>query len=172
VPDFYQGTELWDFSLVDPDNRRPVDFVRLQQALAVVDSGMNWPALARKWPDGCIKLALTRRLLSIRRQSPALFGDAPYEPIEVTGPDRDHVVAFARWSGRDAIVVAVGRHFASKTEGGRRWPQARDWNAALSTGRFDLASDALRDEVVSRQSSLATLFSELPVAVLRARRRR
>src|SRR5882672_2467671 len=77
VPDFYQGTELWDFSLVDPDNRRAVDFVRLQQALAVVDSGMDWPALARKWPDGCIKLALTRRLLSIRRQSPALFGDGP-----------------------------------------------------------------------------------------------
>ena len=95
VPDFYQGTEIWDLSLVDPDNRRPVDFAARQAALAA-DAEPDWPALAANWPDGRIKLALTHRLLSLRNEMPALFRDGGYEPVEVTGPHRDHIVAFRR----------------------------------------------------------------------------
>src|SRR4029077_2332089 len=68
VPDFYQGTEGWDLALVDPDNRRPVDFKSLQAALANVSDAPDWSALAAHWADGRIKLALTHRLLTLRRE--------------------------------------------------------------------------------------------------------
>ena len=100
VPDFYQGTETWDLSLVDPDNRRPVDFASRAAALAA-NADADWPDLASHWTDGQIKLALTHRLLSLRNEMPALFRDGAYEPVEVAGPDRDHILAFRRFAGRD-----------------------------------------------------------------------
>jgi (1->4)-alpha-D-glucan 1-alpha-D-glucosylmutase len=127
VPDFYQGTERWDFSLVDPDNRRPVDFAARQAALAVEP---DWGALAENWTDGHLKLALTHRLLALRTELPAVFRDGDYEPVEVTGPHRDHIVAFRRTAGRDRVVVAVARHFAAMTADGTRWPDAA-WQAGL-----------------------------------------
>ena len=70
----------------------------------------DWPELASHWTDGRIKLALTHRLLSLRNEMPALFRDGAYEPVEVAGPDRDHILAFRRFAGRDHVVVAVARH--------------------------------------------------------------
>lgn len=101
VPDLYQGAELWDLSLVDPDNRRPVDFARRQSLLGT--------ASAPAWRDGAIKQALIQRGLALRRAIPALFADGSYEPIAVDGPLADHVVAFVRRHGADAILVAVPR---------------------------------------------------------------
>src|SRR5690606_26999611 len=71
VPDFYQGTELWDFSLVDPDNRRPVDFERRRKELAAAPA--EWAELAANWRDGRIKLALTRALLQVRNEFSETF---------------------------------------------------------------------------------------------------
>src|SRR5690606_12708998 len=71
IPDIYQGTEYWDLSLVDPDNRRPVDFGQRASGLRQPDD--NWPRLAENWRDGRIKLHLLRRLLDIRRQHAELF---------------------------------------------------------------------------------------------------
>ena len=71
VPDFYQGTELWDLSLVDPDNRRPVDFGMRRRELD--DAAPDWRQLAGHWPDGRIKLALTRALLRLRHEFSDLF---------------------------------------------------------------------------------------------------
>ena len=82
VPDFYQGAELWDFSLVDPDNRHPVDFAARQ---AAVGGEPDWDALAKSWTDGRIKLALTHRLLALRDNLPAVFRDGDYRPVEVPG---------------------------------------------------------------------------------------
>ncbi len=96
VPDFYQGTELWDLSLVDPDNRRPVDFDARASTLASQGSEPDWQALHESWPDGRIKLALTVRLLALRRECPALFRDGGYTPIEVRGPHANEILAFAR----------------------------------------------------------------------------
>ncbi len=101
VPDLYQGTEFWDFSLVDPDNRRPVDFAARKQALAATSLGT---ALA-SWRDGRIKQILVHRLLALRRARPDLFALGSYEPID--GPD--HVVAFRRRHGGDSVCVAVPR---------------------------------------------------------------
>jgi len=170
VPDFYQGTELWDLSLVDPDNRRPVDFAARQAALA---GDADWRTLATHWTDGRIKLALTHRLLRLRSAVPALFRDGGYQPIEVTGPHREHIVAFQRTAGRDRVVVAVARHFAAMTEHGAHWPD-RGWQAELMlTGRH---RDGLRDALGSgrpaesleaKNLEIAQLFGPLPFAVLR-----
>jgi (1->4)-alpha-D-glucan 1-alpha-D-glucosylmutase len=167
VPDFYQGTEFWDLSLVDPDNRRPVDFTARSAALA------NLPGLSElipQWGDGRIKLALTRRLLALRNELPALFLDGGYEPIEVTGRDAGHIVAFSRTHGRQRVVVAVGRHFASVTDGGRRWPVVKwDANLALGSGKRPPLRDALGTLSQTSPETLAAseLLQLLPVVVLR-----
>jgi (1->4)-alpha-D-glucan 1-alpha-D-glucosylmutase len=167
VPDFYQGTEYWDLSLVDPDNRRPVDFAARTEALSRL-AAPDWAALAAAWPDGRIKLALTAQLIALRNALPSLFRDGAYRPIEVSGPHRDHVLAFARTSGKEAVIVAVGRLFAPFTDGGRRWPAA-DWQATLSTRGFTAINDALAARTVTqREVPLTSLFGPLPVAILRA----
>ncbi|MBR0697607.1 malto-oligosyltrehalose synthase [Bradyrhizobium lablabi] len=161
VPDFYQGTEFWDFSLVDPDNRRPVDFARRAEALAAVETP-NWDALAQNWCDGRLKLAWTRHLLRLRNQTADLFADGDHEALEVSGPHRDHVIAFARCHGHDAIIVAVARSFAAFTQGGRTWPRAEAFE-----GTIDATGYAVEDG--TERLELSKLFRHMPVAVLRAR---
>jgi (1->4)-alpha-D-glucan 1-alpha-D-glucosylmutase len=119
VPDFYQGTENWDFSLVDPDNRRRVDFKSRAAAAASADS--DWAALASQWRDGRIKFALTRQLLHLRQRFQALFLNGGYEPLWTDGAHASHVIAFARTLKRERLVVAIGRHFGALTDRGRRW---------------------------------------------------
>src|SRR5439155_5687416 len=136
APDFYQGTEFWDLALVDPDNRRPVDFATRTAALASIGEGTDWSGLAASWPDARIKLALTRSLLSLRQQLPSVFTDGSYRPLEVFGPHASEVLAFAREDGRNAVIVAVGRLFARASDGGRRLPVGTDWNATLSIDGF------------------------------------
>ena len=102
VPDLYQGTEFWDFSLVDPDNRRPVDFALRQQQLDI-----HAPALLDDWRSGAIKQAVIARTLAMRAEHPVLFARGRYQPLHVTGPHADRVLAFAReWQGQWAVVVA------------------------------------------------------------------
>jgi (1->4)-alpha-D-glucan 1-alpha-D-glucosylmutase len=113
VPDFYQGTELWDLSLVDPDNRRPVDY---QKRRTYLDEFRNHdvgelrdllPDLLARWPDGRVKLYLTYKALNCRRENPDLFQSGEYLPINASGPHPDRLVAFARRrEGRWALVAA------------------------------------------------------------------
>ena len=124
VPDFYQGTELWDFSLVDPDNRRPVDYgVRTallselkqkQQSMTGVD--LAWD-LALNKDDGRIKLYLVHKALGFRREHRELFEKGDYLPLEARGARADHVCAFERTSGQDSLIAAVPR-FLSRIIGG------------------------------------------------------
>src|ERR1700721_2151220 len=114
VPDFYQGTELWDLALVDPDNRRPVDFAARAQALPAL-AGADMAALAEAWPNGRIKLALTQRLLAFRAALAAVFARGDYRPLTVAGEHRDHVIAFARCHGEDAAIRGGGRPFAARS---------------------------------------------------------
>jgi len=103
VPDLYQGTESWDLSLVDPDNRRPVDYELRRLLLTELDSLRAPPAA----DDPRAKLFVTTRALRARRADPGLFRDCAYVPLDVVGPRARHVVAFARVrDGRVAIVVA------------------------------------------------------------------
>ena len=160
VPDFYQGTEFWDFSLVDPDNRRPVDFAARASALAALETP-DWPSLAQNWTDGRIKLAWTRRLLKLRAELADVFTHGDYQPLEVIGPHRDHVISFARRHGGDAAIVAVGKSLAPLTQGGRAWPAAFD--GAIIVRGYSL-------EGISRNElPLADAFKHLPAAVLKAK---
>ena len=161
VPDFYQGTEFWDLSLVDPDNRRPVNFFAREAAL---EHSVEWSMLHETWRDGQAKLALMRRLLTLRNELSQLFLKGAYQGLEVSGRDSDQVVAFARSHGSNRVVVAVGRHLATLTEQGRRWP--RNWQ-----GQIKCAGEGFSD-LIGSVDNLATLdlndlFTNLPVAVVR-----
>jgi (1->4)-alpha-D-glucan 1-alpha-D-glucosylmutase len=115
APDSYQGTELWDFSLVDPDNRRPVDYAKRREMLdalrkRIETDGENLCGLARELvearQDGRIKLYVTHRALQCRRDSPGLFADGGYLPLEVEGPRKESAFGFARnKEGKWALVV-------------------------------------------------------------------
>jgi (1->4)-alpha-D-glucan 1-alpha-D-glucosylmutase len=172
VPDFYQGTEFWDLTLVDPDNRRPVDFHARQAVLAAVSSAPDWQTLKHSWHDGAIKLALTRRLLAVRGTFAPLFRDGSYQPLRVTGAHRDHVLAFARSYESAAVIVAVGRHLGQLTSGGREWPHADAWRAAIVTDGLGSLRDLLAPGRTFRgdEISVADLFTILPVALLHAAR--
>ncbi|HTI82095.1 MAG TPA: malto-oligosyltrehalose synthase [Acetobacteraceae bacterium] len=115
VPDLYQGTEFWDQSLVDPDNRRPVDFALRLEALA---DDRPLMALAQTWRDGRVKQALIRRALDVRRAQPDLFARGSYESLQVTGPLADHIVAFARSLGDSHVIVVVPRLASRLLAGG------------------------------------------------------
>ncbi len=105
VPDFYQGCELWDLSLVDPDNRRPVDFERRRALLGGLAGPL--PADPAAWRDGAVKQELVRRLLDLRRRHPALFAQGAYRPLTVRGGGNGPLLAFARQDSDKAVVVAV-----------------------------------------------------------------
>ena len=106
VPDFFQGTEFWDQSLVDPDNRRPVDFDERERTLEAARSPIE---LATSWRDGRVKQALIARVMAARRQRPTLFARGDYTPLEVEGPRAVHVIAFARREGGASMITIVPR---------------------------------------------------------------
>jgi (1->4)-alpha-D-glucan 1-alpha-D-glucosylmutase len=139
VPDFFQGTELWDLSLVDPDNRRPVDF---EWRRALLDDDADWQTLAESWRDGRIKMRLMRALLRARQAYPALFRDGDYEPLHLDGNDAAHAIGFARRHKRQRLLVIAGRHFATRTEGGRHWP--RPWDIGVKEESLSGYVDLLR----------------------------
>ncbi|QIG94008.1 MULTISPECIES: malto-oligosyltrehalose synthase [unclassified Bradyrhizobium] len=161
VPDFYQGTESWDLSLVDPDNRRPVDFAERAGMLAALETP-DWDALAQSWRDGRLKFAWTRHLLRLRNELRDVFANGDYQPLTVGGPHRDHVIAFARRHGRDAVIVAVAKSFAPFTQGGRSWPRPEAFEGEIDVAGYALPGGESRIQ-------LSTLFAHLPVAVLKAK---
>ncbi len=165
IPDFYQGTEFWDLALVDPDNRRPVDFAARLKELD--GSQPNWTALVAQWADGRIKFAALRELLRVRQNYAGLFANGTYEPIAVTGPHASHVVAFTRTWKREQILVAVVRHFASLTDGGQRWPDAID--AVIPTvvsSTYTSLMGPERGQLVG-EIDLSKLFFAVPFGIYR-----
>ena len=166
VPDFYQGTEFWDLSLVDPDNRRPVDFAGRAAVLASMDAP-DWEGLVQNWSNGHLKLAWTRQLLKLRTELADVFAHGDYEPLEISGPHRDHVIAFARRRGRDAAIIAVAKSFAAFSQGGRVWPRAEAFDGALGLNGY--AVEGIGGKANAAEVRLSALFQHLPAAVLKAR---
>lgn len=166
VPDVYQGTELWDDSLVDPDNRRPIDYGRRQEMLKQVEHASS-AELMQCWADGRIKLCLTQRLLHLRRDERELFQAGNYEPVRFDGAFADCAIGFVRRHGERAIVVIVPR--LSSRVGfppvGERW---QDTHAILPSGLSD-ARDIFGDREVRIENlrlKLSEAMSQLPFAVL------
>jgi (1->4)-alpha-D-glucan 1-alpha-D-glucosylmutase len=170
VPDFYQGTELWDLSLVDPDNRRPVDFAARAALEHSIGNEPDWPALAQTWIDGRIKFALTARLVALRAQCADLFEEGSYSPLEAVGPHSDEIIAFARIQGRKAVILVAGRLFKRVTRGGMEWPCGEKWDASIGLDGF---ADVVRSigttkSITAPRVEVSQLFELLPVAVLHA----
>jgi (1->4)-alpha-D-glucan 1-alpha-D-glucosylmutase len=186
VPDFYQGTELWDLSLVDPDNRRPVDyaarravFARVRE-LAGAEPGRLSAAIAQALAapaDGLLKMLVTARALAARRRHRALFDGGTYVPLEVTGPRARHVVAFARLTPADAAVTIVGRFFTGLGAANRRPIGAEVWGDTRVTLPHVVRTATFHDVIgdtnvpIDEQSGVRTLpvgavFSMLPAALL------
>jgi (1->4)-alpha-D-glucan 1-alpha-D-glucosylmutase len=165
IPDIYHGDELWNFSLVDPDNRRPVDFDRRDRLLADLSaawegSDSDRQSLLRELvatpADGRIKLHVVRRALAARRTARELFRAGDYEALQVRGAAANHVFAFARRLGRQAAITIVPRLALTLTGDpavapiGRIWAdtaltvpaplRARRWSCALSGAEFGPAA--------------------------------
>jgi len=171
VPDLYQGTELWDFSLVDPDNRRPVDFALRRRLLGEVSRATtadDMAGLLRMWPDGRIKLFILWRLLSLRRAHPALFLDGGYEAVATAGEKADHLLAFVRRRGTTTLLVAVPRLAGPLTDADRPFPLGTAaWGDTTLVLPEDLASGSWTDLFTGARltARAADLLSVLPVAV-------
>ena len=176
VPDLYQGTEYWDFSLVDPDNRRPVDFPARQASLA---AAVRPADLLAHWRDGRVKQAVVARALRHRAASGSLMTAGSYVPIRVEGPKADHVLAFARVHEGRACMTVVTR-LPAKLPGASAAPLAErsTWNATfllpprnfLSRRTVDvLAGRDSDDREVSGRLPVAEILATLPVALLEVR---
>jgi (1->4)-alpha-D-glucan 1-alpha-D-glucosylmutase len=133
TPDLYQGDELWRFALVDPDNRRPVDFARRRRLLSRVEKGFARSGRARRAflerlvsapEDGALKLHLIRATLRARRRQPDLFGRGRYRPLRARGERADHVFAFLRERDHQLALVAVPRLPLTLVGHGPGWPGA------------------------------------------------
>lgn len=165
VPDLYQGTEGWDLSLVDPDNRRPVDFALRRQWL---DDPSPWPALLQQWRSGQCKARLVAQLLQLRASLPELFARGDYKPLRAEGHASAHVLAFRRQHADATLVVAVPRLLGSAEIVTPLLPAAqwRDDALVLPDGRYQHVPDGRVLEVHGARVALAELFLHSPVAVL------
>lgn len=185
VPDTYQGTELWDFTLVDPDNRRPVDYefrarcqaelsVALEPAAERISVLQN---LLKTRRDGRIKLFLTAELLRFRRESPELFTRGEYVPLYAEGALAKHVVAFARRSADRAAIVVVPRLVCGLLQGGKtELPCGPVWEDTKLVLPEELRSATFRDRLShirlesngdgNRTIALSELLADFPVSVL------
>ena len=183
VPDFYQGTELWDLSFVDPDNRRPVDFAQRRALLAELRQreARDLPGLLRDlqsdWQDGRLKFYLTYKTLNFRRAHASLFNEGDYLPIKATGKLRNNLVAFARNDNNQQVMVIVprfvstlyGQNFSVKPE---RWADTAIHlpDKAITGWGNIFTGETLTVEQSNgqRQLRLAQALREFPVALLQS----
>jgi (1->4)-alpha-D-glucan 1-alpha-D-glucosylmutase len=160
APDFYQGTELWDFSLVDPDNRRAVDYSKRCAMLQEVKTASPDTFLHR-WEDGRIKMFVTWKLLELRARHADLFRDGTYEPIDA-GPN---VVAFIRRHNDDAALIAVPRLIANLVKPGKL-PIGDVWAGATLTAPGKWRNVFTDAKLEGDDLALSRLFATFPAAVL------
>lgn len=160
LPDFYQGSEFIDLRLTDPDNRQPVDFAARRRALSKLPDSPLTPELLSQGDHDQIKLHLTRLVLHARRRNADLFLRGDYVPLELEGPSRRRVVAFARRDSDREMVVLVGRfHFAGE---GNVW-SGTTVKGLTGPGYQDLLTGAVWE---GSSVDLADVFSTLPLALL------
>ena len=154
VPDFYQGTELWDLSLVDPDNRRPVDFTRREQLMRSARR-LSAPEALADWDSGMPKLWMTARVLNVRKARPEDFSAASkYQPLVAQGSHLGRLLAFRRGDNLIAVVPRFTMTLAGE------WADTR---LPLPGGAW---RNCLTDQVIQREVVPAALFESFPVALL------
>jgi (1->4)-alpha-D-glucan 1-alpha-D-glucosylmutase len=182
VPDCYQGSELWDLRLVDPDNRGTIDFEKRRELAAALreayksQNGQNIEKMLESWQNGLVKMHVLNRALNARKENPDLFLDGEYLPIEVKGEHKDRVVAFARENGNDWLVSITVRCVASVQAPVIGPEKRRDfWNQAeliLPNGAparwiNTLAGGEAGISSATGRLNLGAAFESFPLALLR-----
>ena len=187
VPDVYQGADLWDLSLVDPDNRRPVDFAHRQRLLDGIDRVLSLAAPDRpqaigemlaNWQDGRIKLLVTAAGLRLRRDQPELFLSGDYLPLETEVTVAGSAIAFARVRGAEGAVFVLPRLCARLIDAGLHQPLGGTWKTSRVLIPHQLAGRTFRNEITGveiRPTStadqtwlfLGQVFEHVPVGILR-----
>lgn len=180
VPDFYQGTELWDLSLVDPDNRRPVDFERRQRLLEGLTAGESrgqqalLSDLLTSWKDGRVKLYVVYKALNLRHYYRQVFQDSEYVMLSIEGERRDNACAFARRRGDSWTLVVVPR-FPSRLVKPGCWPLGKGaWGGssislppgAPASWRNVFTGETVRASPATGRLYLCEILDSFPVALL------
>jgi (1->4)-alpha-D-glucan 1-alpha-D-glucosylmutase len=185
VPDFYQGTELWDFSLVDPDNRQPVDYVLRQQRLTELQDLQQTTSpldlvhtLLQETDNGLIKMYLTTTALHVRKSHPHLFLEGSYLPLEAKGEQAHHVCGFIRQAHTHICLTVFPRFLTTLIPDQANSPLGESiWGHTLMQLSPEIASHSFRNiltqEIVTPQNHLGmlglpigTLFQHFPFALL------
>ena len=177
VPDFYQGAELWDLSLVDPDNRRPVDYVMRRTLLEGLGKDTDLEDLLARWQDGRIKLMVIAKALALRTSERDLFERGESIPLDVTGGRRECIFAYARRLGDRLAVTCVPRLVATLSPDVASPPLGAVWGdtrivlpGTAADGRLSdrLTGATLVPEVLDGRPTLpaSAIFSRLPVSLL------
>ena len=183
IPDIYQGCEFWDLNLVDPDNRRPVDFklrsaaLNMMPKLPTATTRAAVATMLENWHDGNIKLYATSQLLAERHRRPVLFNDGVYTALNVTGERTDNLLAFTRTKDEAALAVAVPRLVLSLGAGEGRMPIGDVWTDSAVvcpptlagrrwTSVFTGEVAALHSEGLDTVWKARDLFLDLPIAAL------
>jgi (1->4)-alpha-D-glucan 1-alpha-D-glucosylmutase len=177
VPDTYQGTELWDLSMVDPDNRRPVDyeqrfsFLKEIKEKAQIDILTLIDDLLSNKEDGRIKLFLTYKVLQSIKANLAVFQKGDYQPLEVSGNFKEHIVAFARNNGNKTIVVITPRFLTSLIKPGKYPLGEQVWQDTcvhLPPTASSTWQDAITDQKIQANGTLPVgeALKYFPVALL------
>jgi (1->4)-alpha-D-glucan 1-alpha-D-glucosylmutase len=169
VPDIYQGTEYWDLSLVDPDNRAPVDFAVRQKSMRPY----LFDELAQMWTDGRIKQFIIARLLAVRKKQPGVFAAGDYLPLEVRGPMSEHVIAFARSLHGFCAITVICRSIAGFLSADHtlnmpdsHWQDTRLCFPPELRGRFSDALRPYRIHSFDSQIRANELLGDFPIAFM------
>lgn len=186
VPDIYQGSELWNYAMVDPDNRRAVDFGRRIRMLEALDRDVPAGAeadrtklseLLQNWQDARVKLLIVSRLLNLRRSLPELFERGAYVPLQPSGEKAQHICAFARRLGEKSVVAVAPRQFTGiappqEPPGRADWADtaialadgidSAEWTDVITGARHNAHRNGEGPAIVQA----GELFEALPVSVL------
>jgi (1->4)-alpha-D-glucan 1-alpha-D-glucosylmutase len=167
VPDFYQGSEVWDLRLVDPDNREPVDYA-VRRCLLQKIARTPLEQLLKSPGDGAIKLLVVRNALHFRRAHHELFEEGRYIPLRAAGEWQDHVVAFARTRAGQTAIAVTGRFLQELP--------ADAWQSTALTLRREVHARSFRDVLTGRTIEVSDgrkpslplneIFATMPVALL------
>jgi (1->4)-alpha-D-glucan 1-alpha-D-glucosylmutase len=176
IPDLYQGCEFWDFSLVDPDNRRPVDFSARAAALAALGGAPDPASLCRDWRNGHIKLHVLHRALRFREQQPDLFVDGTYTPLKIEGAAAAHALGFVRSRGGRHAITVISRHSSTRCEKDTPFVPPGAWAGTSVVLPRSLSGLILTDRLGTAAAipapvrlRLQDVLGELPVALLEAK---
>ncbi len=182
IPDIYQGCELWDLRLVDPDNRRPVDYQRRIDLLGRLEEQAQRGGadvcreLTKNWQDGAIKLFLLAKVLGLRREQSGLFVDGAWLALSATGARKDNVLAYARRREK-SWAIAVAPRFLARAKAPGQWDRVRTFwkstqvalpSAAPSTWRNILTGESLQCTARQGRQYLpaGAILENFPVALL------